>query len=150
MQVDVATRLRRIAAKLNRELNDTASDQGLTPTQAVVLNDIVNREQTTIAELVAFEGLNPTMLSRVVTHLVNEGLVRRIPDPNDGRSALFESTKAGAAISKRIIKARTAMVSTCFNRLQEDEAESIRQALPALEALVRELQQLKRANLSRA
>jgi DNA-binding MarR family transcriptional regulator len=47
---------------------------------------------TDLAERV---GLSPSGLTRLVDRLVAKGLVRRAPDPNDGRVALARLTDAG-------------------------------------------------------
>jgi DNA-binding MarR family transcriptional regulator len=47
---------------------------------------------TDLAERV---GLSPSGLTRLVDRLVAKGLVRRAPDPNDGRVALASLTDAG-------------------------------------------------------
>lgn len=48
-----------------------------------------------MSELAALAEMSLSHLSRVITRLEKKELVRRIPDPNDGRSTLVELTDAG-------------------------------------------------------
>jgi DNA-binding MarR family transcriptional regulator len=48
-------------------------------------------------ELAAAAGTSPSRLSRIVDELEHAGLVRRTPDPRDGRAALAEATADGLA-----------------------------------------------------
>src|SRR6201996_4916497 len=73
MDVEQVTRLRSVISRLARQLNDTSTDEGLTPTQYSVLGLVRNRGPLGLAELASLEGLNPTMLSRVVKVLDERG-----------------------------------------------------------------------------
>ena len=69
MDDDSVVRLRRVVLGLARRLNSDSVDDGLTPTQASVLGIAATRGPVSLAELTEMEGLNPTMLSRVVGKL---------------------------------------------------------------------------------
>jgi DNA-binding MarR family transcriptional regulator len=43
-------------------------------------------------------GVNQSNASRLVDRLVEQGLVRRVPDPEDGRASLVEVTDEGRAL----------------------------------------------------
>jgi DNA-binding MarR family transcriptional regulator len=143
VDADTVTRLRVVIGRLARELNATATGEGLTPTQASVLGLVTGRGPLGMAELAGLEGLNPTMLSRVVGKLDELGLVRRLPDPDDLRVVRVEVTPAGRRVHQRIRTLRTRAVSQCLERLPDDTARSLLDALPALEALVDELKAAK-------
>ena len=116
MDDDGVTRLRRVIARLARQLNSSATGQGLTPSQASVLALVVARGPVSLGELAALEGLNPTMLSRVVGKLQSMELIRRIPDPADLRSASVTSTDSGRRTDQRVKAQRAAVVSRCLSR----------------------------------
>jgi DNA-binding MarR family transcriptional regulator len=139
-----ASRLRRVVSKLARELNSSAEAAELTPTQASVLSVVVARSPLPLAELADIEGLNPTLVSRVVRRLTDAGLVRRLPGRVDQRTATVEATAAGREVNSRIRAARDAIVSACVARLPEADADAISAALGALEALVQELHASRR------
>jgi DNA-binding MarR family transcriptional regulator len=144
MDDEGVTRLRSVIARLARQLNSSATGEGLTPSQASVLALVVARGPVSLGELATLEGLNPTMLSRVVGKLQSMELIRRIPDPADLRSASVESTPAGQQTDQRVKAQRAAVVSRCLALLDKDEENAITAALPALEALAKELQRSAR------
>jgi DNA-binding MarR family transcriptional regulator len=135
VNAEAVARLRSIIAKLARLLNTSSSDEGLTPTQASVLALVAGRGPLGLAELAQLEGLNPTMLSRVVSKLDTEGLIRRRPDPADQRAARVEVTEAGQRVHDRIRAMRARIVAMCLDSLSPEVTETILAALPALEAL---------------
>lgn len=139
MDADGVTRLRGVISRLARQLNASSTGEGLTPSQASVLALVVFRGPLSLAELSDLEGLNPTMLSRVVGRLMELELIRRIPDPADLRSASVVSTPAGQEVDRRVKAQRAAVVSECVDQLPEDQEQALSAALPALEALAETL-----------
>jgi DNA-binding MarR family transcriptional regulator len=140
MDDDGVTRLRRVIGKLARQLNSSSTEEGLTPTQASVLGLVVFRGPVSLGELAGLEGLNPTMLSRVVGKLQSMSLIRRIPDPSDLRSASVEATPEGQRTDQRVKAQRATVVSQCLALLDGPHQAALTAALPALEALANELQ----------
>lgn len=136
---ETVIRMRGVIGKLARQLNTSATGEGLTPTQASVLGLISHRGPLGLAELAELEGVNPTMLSRVVGKLTELGLIHRIPDPADARAARVEATKPGRKTHDRIKARRAAVVSDCLDRLPAETTQTLLAALPALEALAEEL-----------
>jgi DNA-binding MarR family transcriptional regulator len=143
------TRLRRVIARLARQLNASSTGEGLTPSQASVLGLIAARGPLSLAELADLEQLNPTMLSRVVGKLQAMDLISRIPDPSDLRSASVAATPAGEQIHQRITVQRAAVVSACIDMLASSDEAMLEAALPALEALAEALQRSARSALPR-
>ena len=135
MDEDNASRLRRVIGQLARQLNASSTGAGLTPSQASVLGLIVARGPLSLVELGKLEGLNPTMLSRVISRLAAMGLINRIPDPEDLRSASVVSVAAGRRVDQQIKARRAAAVSTCMQLLGADDVAALTTALPALERL---------------
>jgi DNA-binding MarR family transcriptional regulator len=97
-----------------------------------------------LSELAASEGINPTMLSRVIAHLVDAGLIERTSDEDDRRSAWARATDAGGRLAAQIRRERTDAVNAALDGLPRDERRRIEQALPALEALAEELAEVRR------
>jgi DNA-binding MarR family transcriptional regulator len=92
-----------------------------------------------LSELAASEGLNPTMLSRVVAELVDARLLRRSSDQGDRRAAWVEVTAAGRRLVERMGRERTDALSVALEGLSDDERRDLDAALPALESLAEEL-----------
>jgi DNA-binding MarR family transcriptional regulator len=137
------TRLRRVIGRLARLLNAAPVSENLTPTQASVLALVSNRAPIGMTELAEIEGLNPTMVSRMVAKLVDDDLVRRLSNPNDQRAVQLEATDRGAEVHARIIASRTAIVAQILDGLPPDMTSALRNALPALEALAEGLRTQK-------
>jgi DNA-binding MarR family transcriptional regulator len=141
MDDDGAIRLRRVISKLARELNASSTGAGLTPSQASVLGLIVARGPLGLAELGDLEGLNPTMLSRVISRLAAMRLIDRVRDPEDLRSASVVATPAGRQLSGQIKERRAAAVSRCLDLLSPAHVTALTGALPALEELAETMRQ---------
>ena len=135
MDVELVARLRAVIGKLARQLNETSTGEGLTPTQYSVLGLVRARGPLGLAELTELEGLNPTMLSRIVRKLDEGELIRRLPDPNDLRAVRVEITPAGERVHERIRGRRTSMLSECLNQLPTETAGALLDSVPAMEAL---------------
>jgi DNA-binding MarR family transcriptional regulator len=135
MDAELVARLRGVIPRLARELNNTSTGEGLTPTQYSVLALVRNRGPLGLAELTELEGLNPTMVSRIIKVLDERELIRRTPDPNDMRAARLEATPAGAQLNDRVRAQRSQVLSDCLARLPTETAELLLAAVPAMEAL---------------
>ncbi len=143
--IDTAGRLRRVVGRLSRLLRPTEAGiaAGLTPARASMLLNVDRQGPMRVSELAAQEGLNPTMLSRMIGDLVAEGLLERSCDPDDRRAAWVQITTAGAALAERMRHQRTEAVTAALQGLDRRQARLIEQALPALEALVEQLQEAR-------
>jgi DNA-binding MarR family transcriptional regulator len=144
MDADRVIRLRGVILRLARQLNASSTGEGLTPSQASVLALVVFRGPLSLAELADLEGLNPTMLSRVVGRLLELELIRRIPDPTDLRSASVVSTPAGQDVDRRVKSQRAAALSECVDQLTDEQEQALFDALPALEDLANTLKKSTR------
>jgi DNA-binding MarR family transcriptional regulator len=137
LDLDTAARLRASIGRLSRRLRPTAAgaDAGLTPTRISVLFTIARLGPIRLSELAEEEGLNPTMLSRVIADFAEAGLVTRACDPEDRRAALVESTAAGRKLCARMRAERTDVLEVALAALAEDDRRAVERALPVLEQL---------------
>jgi DNA-binding MarR family transcriptional regulator len=138
---ETAVRLRVAIARLSRRLRPTAAGAaaGLTPTRISVLLTIVRNREIRLSELAEIEGLNPTMLSRVISDFVAERLVERTSDDGDRRAAWVTPTAAGRKLAERIRRERTAALNNALEGLPDDDRHLLERALPALEGLAERL-----------
>jgi DNA-binding MarR family transcriptional regulator len=135
MDVELVARLRAVIGRLARQLNDASTGEGLTPTQYSVLALVRTRGPLGLTELTDLEGLNPTMLSRVIRVLDDSGLIQRLPDPSDLRAARVQITPDGERVHERIRERRTRVLIDCLDRLPAQTAATLLAAVPAMEAL---------------
>jgi DNA-binding MarR family transcriptional regulator len=87
------------------------------------------------------EGLNPTMLSRIVAKLEAAGLAQRTPDELDGRVARLAVTDAGRTLYEVIRSERTEALLSALERLSPLEQRKLVAAIPVLESVVEVLKQ---------
>ena len=135
MDAELLARLRGVIPRLARQFNETSTGEDLTPTQYSVLALVRARGPLGLAEMTELEGLNPTMLSRIVKALDERGLIRRLPNPNDMRAARVEVTPEGELVAGRVREQRTRVLSECLERLPPQTVELLLAAVPAMEAL---------------
>jgi DNA-binding MarR family transcriptional regulator len=133
------SRLRLALARIARCLRALDATSGLTPTQTSVLFAIRRHGSIGLAELAAYEGLNATLLSRVVGLLSREGLIVRSPAPGDRRAALVELTDEGRARCEEIRDRREAALGREVDALDARSRDALLAALPVLEELAERL-----------
>jgi DNA-binding MarR family transcriptional regulator len=141
LDIDTAPRLRAVIGRLSRRLRPTAAGTaaGLTPTRISVLMHVVRSGPVRLSELATSEGINPTMLSRVVSDLADAGLLERVSDEGDRRSAWVKGTASGRRLVERIRRERTDALNVAFAEMSESEQVMLEKALPALEQLAERL-----------
>jgi len=139
MDTELLTRLRAVIPRLARMLNDTSTGADLTPTQYSVLGLVHVRGPLGLHELAVLEGINPTMLSRVIKVLDERGLIRRMQNPGDLRAARVEVTPQGARLHDEVRARRTRVLSDCLDGLPDDTVATLLKAVPDLEALAEAL-----------
>jgi DNA-binding MarR family transcriptional regulator len=128
-------RLRIALARIARTLDRQTRGAELTRTQASVLATVARHGPLRLSELADIEGVNPTMLSRIVGKLEVTGLLQRNADPDDKRAAQVETTKDGTELHRRLRDERTRLLAERLAALTKDDAAQLLTALPALEAL---------------
>jgi DNA-binding MarR family transcriptional regulator len=132
---EAAARMRRMIGRLARAMNQSASSEDLTPAQASVLAVVAARRRIRLSALARVEGLNPTMLSRVIGRLDELGLIERVVDERDQRAVIACATPAGKAKSQRIREQRTRELLAVIELLPPSTSEILLAALPAFEEL---------------
>lgn len=146
LNLDTATELREVLGRLSRRLRPTtaASLAGLTPTKVAILLAVVRGGRTRIADLAAAEGINPTMLSRAISNLLDAGLIERTSDDADRRAAWVQPTDAARTLAEQIRRERTEAVRSAMHQLGAGERAQLVAALPALGALAELLGEAQR------
>ena len=138
-RAETAARLRTAVGRLARRIRPTRVGAELTLTEATVLATTARNGPVGLSWLAREEGMNPTMLSRVVWRLEDAGLLARRPDPRDRRAALVDATPAGRTLHERIRAERADALSQLIEHLGVAEREALDAALPVLEQLARDL-----------
>jgi len=139
-----AARMRAALMKLGQRLRSIDAGSGFAPSELSVLGAVVRHEPIRASELARIEGVNPTMLSRLLTHLADEGTVTRREDPVDRRATLVEPTERGRLLHRRLQTVRARALDTLVGQLPEAERVRLTDALLALEALAELMRERRR------
>jgi DNA-binding MarR family transcriptional regulator len=132
---ELAVGIRSVIGRLARGLRQAGSQSDLSPSQYEVFGTIARRGDLKLSELAAIEGINPTLLSRIVAKLEADQLVKRTPDAEDRRVAHVVPTAKGRRRYEQIRNARTDAVSLAIAGLTDAERRQLAAALPVLESL---------------
>ena len=132
---DDVARLRIALARIARQLDRQTRGSSLTKAESSVIATLERIGPLRVSELADVEGVNPTMLSRMVGKLEDAGMVRRSADPQDGRAALVTVTPAGSELQRRLRAERTRLLADRIATMPDTESARLMSALPALEAL---------------
>ena len=83
-------------------------------------------EPVTPTRLAEILGMPPTSLSYVIRQMHERGHLRRVPNPNDGRSVLLRLTPKGRRVLDDALKGFSVAISTFRRELEVDEPELLR------------------------
>lgn len=129
-------RLRLVIARLNRHLMRASDRQEFTFAQQSALARIEQHGPIRLGELAALERVTAPSITRTVASLVDARLISRVPDPNDGRSALVELAPGGVDLLAHIRHAALELLARRTAELTAPERQALMAALPVLERLV--------------
>lgn len=136
LETETVDRLRTVLAKASRRLRLTHSDDDMSPSQREILSAIVRGGPLRLSDLATNEGINTTMLSRIVAKLEERGLITRRLDSRDGRVVHLSASAQGVALHETMRLERTWALSEAVAELTLSRQRAIVNALPALEELV--------------
>jgi len=86
------------------------------------------------ADLAAEFDTDSASMTRTVQRLERAGLVRRRPDPDDGRATLVDSTPAGLALRRRIERLWTELEADTVGDMSDSLRRQLLRGMHQLEA----------------
>jgi DNA-binding MarR family transcriptional regulator len=131
----IAAQLHEQFARLTRRLRTLELPGGMTPERLSALSVIEKRGPISVTALAESEMVRPATMSRMVSALVDEGLVRRAGDKNDGRGVLVSATAKGRRAYQRAQEQRLAHFAEVLNSLSDEQLAAMRSLTLALERL---------------
>ena len=134
---ELAAEIRLLVGRLARRLRQEAT-AGLTPSQLSALASIERLGPLQLGDLARVESVAPPTLTRAIARLEEDGMVRRRPDPSDGRAVLVEATGAGRRALRDLRRVRTAFLAERLGTLTEDDRLVVARAVGLLDRLVSE------------
>ena len=120
--------------QLVRRLRAEAKSGELSWTQVAITSRLDTGPMTT-ADLARAESMKPQSMGASLAQLEEEGLVRRKPDPNDGRQILFELTAAGIEGRYRSRLAKREWLLAAIAKLERDEQQTLFAATDVIKRL---------------
>jgi DNA-binding MarR family transcriptional regulator len=128
--------LRVVFSRLRRRLSAVATDDDLTPSQTAVLTRLWKEGASSASELAAAERVRPQSMATTLAALDRHGLIKRSPDPEDGRRQVISLTGDGRkrAESHRQVRAEW-LARAIQDQFSERERRLIVEALSLLERL---------------
>jgi DNA-binding MarR family transcriptional regulator len=132
---EIAALLHEQFARLTRQLRTLDLPQGVTPERLSALSVIEKRGPISVTALAEKEMVRPATMSRMVTALVDEGLVKRTEDKNDGRGVLVSATPKGRRVYQRAQEQRLQRFAEVLESLTDEQLAAMRHLTSALERL---------------
>lgn len=133
----VANDLAAVVGRLLRRLRSSSSESLLTPTQRSVLARLDDGGPATTAALARAEFVRPQSMRLTLGVLEEQGIVRRAPDPDDGRKSVMSITDAGRTTLAEVRAAkRNWLAEAIAAELDGAERRTVAEATALLDRLV--------------
>jgi DNA-binding MarR family transcriptional regulator len=134
---DAADRMHSAAIHLLRRAREVdARAMGISPARASALSVLVFGGARSLTELAAAERVTNATMSKLVTAMEAEGLLRRYPDVNDARSIRIEATAKGRRILERGRERRLDLLEELLGGASEAEIAAVCTAASVVERAV--------------
>ncbi|MCV7402402.1 MarR family transcriptional regulator [Mycobacterium fragae] len=129
--------LRVMFSRLRRRLKDVTTGSDLTPSQTAVLTRLWKEGDSSASALAAAERVRPQSMATILAGLDQHGLIRRTPDPDDGRRQVISLTAAGRRRAESDRQVREEWLARAIqDRYSERERRVILDALALLQRLI--------------
>jgi len=133
-EADLPELFLRTSKRIRRTQMARLAPLGLTPAQSRALRVIGHdSEPVRMSALAERLGIVPRSATTVVDALVAAGLVTRAADPANRRATLVSPTDKGRHTLRRMQQARRDAAAETFAALSDDQRETLRELLAALE-----------------
>ncbi|HEX5864232.1 MAG TPA: MarR family transcriptional regulator [Casimicrobiaceae bacterium] len=133
---DLADQLHSAAIHLLRQLRKEDDASGLSAPRLSALSVVVFGGPLTLGELARAEQVKPPTMTRIVTGLEKEGLVKRKDDPSDGRLTHIEATAKGRKILVAGRARRVQRLASAVGRLEAAELAELRRGVQLVSVVV--------------
>ena len=132
----IADGLHSAAIHLLRALRREDAASGLSAPRLSALSVVVFAGPITIGALAAAEQVRPPTMTRLVAALEAQGLVTRVPDPDDGRVVRLRATAKGQRLLAAGRARRVEKLAAQVDALPPDDRATLARAAELVERLV--------------
>jgi DNA-binding MarR family transcriptional regulator len=109
---------------------------GMTPARRSALSVLVFLGPQSLSELAAAEQVTLPTMSKLVTSMEKDGLVRRERDQGDGRVVRLHATAKACRVAERGRERRLAVLESLLRGASAREVEIVREAAEIVDRLV--------------
>jgi DNA-binding MarR family transcriptional regulator len=122
----------RAARLMAHQLAEELRPAGVGIGQWAVLMFLWERDGRSQADLSRAVAIEPPTMVRTIDRMVRDGLVKRVPDPDDGRVSRISLTERGRALRDELVPRAVAVNQANLDRLNPAEGRSLHRLLVKL------------------
>lgn len=130
----LASQLRLSVFRASRTLR-RESQAGISPTLLAALSTIERHGPMTAGALAAHEQVRKPTVTRILSALVDEGLVERTPDPADRRMAWVQLTPTGRSLMRTVRRRTDRYLAQRLRKLDAEELATLERAAEILDRI---------------
>jgi DNA-binding MarR family transcriptional regulator len=119
---------------LSRQLKSIELPHGMTQERLSALATISNHGKISVSALAAEENVRTATMSRMVSSLWNDGLIRRLEDKTDGRGVLVTMTAKGKRAFDHATKRSVAQLTAALAELEPSQIAALHALTSAIES----------------
>lgn len=131
MDRDISLFVAIIRELLSQGLVEEVCDDQITVGQIRCLCFIWAHEKVTVGDIARGMGVSYPAATKLLSRLVEKGLVARKRDPNDRRNTFVEITPQGKALTTKVKPEKLRRLGSLLERLQPGEIDSLRKGISA-------------------
>jgi DNA-binding MarR family transcriptional regulator len=135
-EAELPARLHSATLHLLRRLAQEDRATGVSPPRLSALSVLVFGGPRTIGALAAMEGVTPPTMTRLVAGMAADGLVERLPDPDDRRVVRVAASDRGRSVLLAGRERRVATLATMIAPLTAKERRRLEAAARIIEAML--------------
>lgn len=135
----LADQLHSAAIHLLRQLRKEDDASALSAPRLSALSVVVFGGPLTLGQLAAAEQVKPPTMTRIVTGLEKEGLVKRIDDPRDRRLTRIQATIKGQKVLTAGRARRVEKLAAAVTDLRQSELAELTRGVHLLQQLIADL-----------
>lgn len=136
--LDVREVLQQMVRRFGLLQKDGAQCCGVSVVQSHIIYELSKRPNISLNELADLLALDTSTLSRQVQQLVEDGTLRRLPDPKDRRYVLLSLTETGEEQCARIAEQMETYIQDIFSYIPGDKKDQVLESLQLVSDAMRQ------------
>ncbi len=119
----IAVMVERASLKFNKIAYQVLASYCVTPSQFRIMDFVIENPNDSVRQIDIenyFSLTNPTVTG-IVQNLEKNGFIKKIPNPNDGRSKVLHITEKGFELQKNLEKLNNEMENRFTEKLNSEE-----------------------------